>query len=190
MSAQRNTSSVGWRLRKTGIIVLVCSLHVVLFSLQTSGGPPQTGRFLVLDEFQKEAVLDQETQLVWERRPDLTGTVWGNAPMRCALKSRGGRSGWRLPSFLELMTLVVPSPRGRSTIPSLPAAHPFHDVQAGAYWTASSDPSDPKKASAVDFHTGDVVFRQKNHTLPSWCVRGGVAGSPPRSKSESGQDSI
>jgi hypothetical protein len=173
-----------------GIMVLVCSLHVVLFSLQTSGETAQSGRFLVLDEFQKEAVLDQETQLIWERRPDLAGTVWGNAPMRCALKSRGGRSGWRLPSFLELMTLVVPSPHGRSTIPSLPAAHPFHDVQAVAYWTTSSDPSDPKKASAVDFLTGDVVFRQKNHTLLSWCVRGGVADHRPNDKPEAAQNSI
>ena len=92
-------------------------------------------RFQVLEHFLGKAVLDRETQLIWERSPSSRGAVWSDAPIFCALKSVGGRKGWRLPSFLELMTLVQPSARDatRST-PTLPTGHPFRGVEADAYW--------------------------------------------------------
>src|SRR5262245_38941655 len=85
-------------------------------------------RFLVLAEFNDEAVLDKETQLVWERTPSTTTYLWQNARFFCAQKAVGGRGGWRLPSFYELSSLVDPSVQDAST-PRLASGHPFQDVQ-------------------------------------------------------------
>lgn len=137
-----------------------------------------SARFLILAEFQDEAVLDQETQLIWERTPSPTGTAWANAPTYCALKSTGGRRGWRLPSFLELMTLVHPPAHGVAAMPTLPVDHPFRGVKASAYWTSTPLPDDPQRAYAVDFQAGDLAPHRKTQPHFPWCVQGGIAGVP------------
>ncbi|MGH7229724.1 MAG: DUF1566 domain-containing protein [Nitrospiraceae bacterium] len=133
-------------------------------------------RFTVLEEFNDEAVLDAETQLVWERSPSPTGAVWNSAPVHCALKSVGGRKGWRLPSFYELMSLVDPSITGSPVRPTLPSNHPFTDVKAVSYWSVTSFSADPTNAYVVDFLLGDVALHGKNGIRGYWCVRGGNSG--------------
>src|SRR5881628_2570684 len=119
-------------------------------------------RFTVLAEFNKEAVRDAETQLVWERSPSTTGTAWTSAPIRCAIKSVGGRKGWRLPSFYELMSLVDPSVKAGPASPRLPNGHPFRDVKAAPYWSGTSYSADPASAYAVDFSLGDIALHGKS----------------------------
>jgi len=51
------------------------------------------GRFQLLQDFNNEAVLDQETGLVWERQPSNQNVAWSNARLACAQKSVGGRGG-------------------------------------------------------------------------------------------------
>jgi len=136
----------------------------------------QGQRFTVLKEFNGEAVLDNETQLVWERAPSPTGAEWTTAPFRCAVKSVGGRKGWRLPSFYELMSLVDPSIKGSQVRPTLPSDHPFTDVKAASYWSVTSFSADPTSAYAVDFLSGDVTLNGKSGIRGYWCVRGGPSG--------------
>src|SRR5215831_11984712 len=63
-------------------------------------------RFVVLSNFNNEAVLDRETGLVWERTPDVSTLYnWGNAPHGCIGKPIGGRVGWRLPTVSEMGSL-------------------------------------------------------------------------------------
>ena len=147
-------------------------------------------RFQILEEYRDEAVLDTETHLIWERSPSSAETAWANASLRCALTSTGGRLGWRLPSFLELMTLVEPAPRAAASKPSLPAGHPFHGVKPDPYWTTSSQDREPANAYAVDFLRGDVTSQRKNRAHAWWCVRGGAADPPVTSTSHRLQDSI
>ena len=89
---------------------------------------PAAFRFLVLTNWENEAVLDRETGLggsarripcrspgLEQRLPASTGP-WSN------------RKGWRLPSAVELMSLIdpsVPFPPG----PTLPPGHPFVGIQ-------------------------------------------------------------
>lgn len=136
----------------------------------------QAQRFTVLKEFNSEAVLDNETQLVWERSPSPTGAEWTSAPMRCAIKSVGGRKGWRLPSFYELMSLVDPSVKAGPASPRLPNGHPFRDVKAAPYWSGTSYSADPASAYAVDFFVGDLSLHGKSGIRGYWCVRGGSSG--------------
>ena len=59
----------------------------------------------------------------------------------CANKAVGGRKGWRLASFYELLSLVDPTAPGS---PFLPVGHPFIDVAtADEFWstTTSADRS-------------------------------------------------
>jgi hypothetical protein len=147
-------------------------------------------RFQILEESKGEAVLDTETQLIWERSPSATETAWANASLRCALTSTGGRLGWRLPSFFELMTLVEPSPLATTNKPRLPAAHPFRGVKADLYWTTNSQDTEPTNAYAIDFLRGDLTSQQKNRTHASWCVRGGTSNAPAVNAHSHDQHSI
>jgi hypothetical protein len=147
-------------------------------------------RFQVLDEYRGEAVLDTETRLIWERSPSADQTAWANASLRCAFTATGGRLGWRLPSFFELMTLVEPAPRTAASRPTLPAGHPFRSVKADPYWTTTTQPTDPVNAYVVDFLRGDVSSQRKNRAHASWCVRGGTVDAPTTDSTRSPQESI
>ena len=105
-------------------------------------------RFKVLSEFNNEAVLDQETGLVWERSPSTNAVAWPNARLKCAQKATGGRGGWRLPTFNELASLVDPSVQSGVR---LPAGHPFLNVQASAYWSATLFAEEPGFTMTVNF---------------------------------------
>lgn len=159
---------------------------ILLMSVPTVGLPSDLGigvqvqasRFQILEEYRGEAVLDNDTHLIWERSPSSAETAWANASLRCAFAVTGGRLGWRLPSFFELMTLVEPGPPTATSKPSLPAGHPFRGVRADSYWTTSSQDSEPANAYAVDFLRGDLTPQRKNRTHAGWCVRGGTPNAP------------
>jgi hypothetical protein len=147
-------------------------------------------RFKVLTDFNGEAVLDRETDLVWERRPSMEGMIWSTAKMFCAQKAVGGRGGWRLPSFNELTSLIDPTITD-PLIPRLPKGHPFLNVQVDAlgqpvaYWSATSVGGEPGFVLAVHFFfhtTTNVPILVKDVNTGggtshfSWAVRGGPPG--------------
>ena len=116
---------------------------------------------------------DNETGLVWEKTPETTEMSWTDARAACADKDVGGRKGWRLPSIMELASLVDPS---KSTGPTLPPGHPFTNVQIDVYWSATMSADNPKSAWLVFFDTGKVLSAFKTITFHLWCVRGGTNG--------------
>jgi uncharacterized protein DUF1566 len=170
----------------------------LLMSVPATGLPSDLGvdvqvypsRFQILEEYRGEAVLDIDTGLIWERNPSSSETAWANASLRCALTSTGGRLGWRLPSFFELMTLVEPAPRAAARKPSLPTGHPFRGVKADPYWTTSSQDIEPANAYIVDFLRGDVAVQRKNRSHAWWCVRGGTVNATSATSSKQPQESI
>ena len=70
---------------------------------------PTETRFIVLANFNSEAVLDQDTGLLWERSPSMARTDWKTATASCLNRAIGGQRGWRLPSIVELTNLFDPS---------------------------------------------------------------------------------
>jgi hypothetical protein len=136
-------------------------------------------RFQVLNEFNDEAVLDRETGLVWERSPSTQTLAWSNARLFCAQKAVGGRGGWRLPAFNELASLVDPTITS-PTVPRLPAGHPFQNVQAGAYWSATVFAEQPGFTMTVFFFfTPGIGVNDANIVggpKYAWAVRGGSQG--------------
>ena len=133
---------------------------------------PAATRFVVLLDWNSEAVLDRETGLVWEKSPQTSGLdTWEQARSRCLNKIAGGRKGWRLPSILELTSLVEPG----QTNPALLPGHPFISIQTAFYRSATTDAAIPSKAWVVDFLNGDVFGLDKTSLgSPAWCVRGGM----------------
>lgn len=84
---------------------------------------PSSQRFEILAAFNHDAVLDKTTGLVWEKAPQTETVTYNEARQFCGRRLVGERNGWRLPSPIELRSLVGPI-RGLSR-PHLPPNHPF-----------------------------------------------------------------
>jgi hypothetical protein len=137
---------------------------------------PVATRFIILSNFASDAVLDRETGLVWEKSPDTTPHDWEFVGRVCANKNVGGRKGWRLPSFVELASLVDPA----NSSPALPTGHPFINIPSLTnYWSATTLARDPTEAWAVRFGSsavgnGPVGIAPKTNLFLGWCVRGAM----------------
>ena len=108
--------------------------------------PPTSGqtlavnvRFVILSNFNSDAVLDRETGLVWARQ-SLSRTVGSptqitrrNVNQFCRLLTVGNRKGWRLPTSSELLSLVDMSRPNVPGEPRFPTGHPFLLPPAGDF---------------------------------------------------------
>ena len=64
-------------------------------------------RFQLLASFANRAVLDRETDLVWESTPSSAAFTWFNAQERCNRLVVGNRMGWRVPTIQELTSILT-----------------------------------------------------------------------------------
>jgi 3D (Asp-Asp-Asp) domain-containing protein len=134
-------------------------------------------RFIVLSNWGNAAVLDRETGLVWQQSPDGTNTTnWEGAQFLCNDSAVGGRKGWRLSTLQELTSLVDPSVGFPG--PTLPAGHPFSNVQSSYYWSATTFAGGATLGWLVALDTGGVVQGNKGDAHFFWCVRGGQGVDP------------
>ena len=131
---------------------------------------PTETRFVVLANFNSEAVLDQNTGLVWERSPAMARVDWKGAKSSCLNKAIGSQRGWRLPSIVELASLLDPSIQDSGSM--LPSGHPFLNNPSGFYWSASAD-GEFSRAWHLHLSNGHVHMTSKTSLFKTWCVRGG-----------------
>jgi Protein of unknown function (DUF1566) len=115
---------------------------------------PAAQRFVVLNAFNNEAVLDKNTGLVWEQAPEATTLEWSNAKSECLRKNVGGTVGWRLPSVVELKSVQDPS---------LPVPYVSASVFTGilplvTYWSATTVAEAPDTAWMVASGDNGSVF--------------------------------
>ncbi|MEO5631447.1 MAG: DUF1566 domain-containing protein [Nitrospiraceae bacterium] len=143
-------------------------------------------RFTVLTDFGSAAVRDNNTGLVWEQSPStiplVTGTVpvktmWIDARTQCLEKNVGGTRGWRLPSVVELASLIDPS-LGKPFLP----VNVFTGVQLDTYWSATTNAAvNPGANSAkflLNFDDGKVSYlAPTGGSANFWCVRGPMSES-------------
>ena len=143
---------------------------------------PITSRFTVLTDFGGAAVRDNNTGLVWEQAPLDFQMTWTEAIQFCLNRSTGGPRGWRLPSIVELLSLI----NGNSP----PPANVFTGVLTANYWSATTVAWFPEETVAEPhemawkaiFSDGHVTREGKKAFLPggevpkarAWCVRGGM----------------
>ena len=159
----------------SGLIVGSMVLSVPTFAVQPSfeSAAQDTGtRFTVLGEFNREAVRDNKTGLIWEQSPRLDMSDWQMAQRRCSSNHAGGGTDWRVPTVQELSTLVEPS----SIDVKLPAGHPCANVEPAIYWSATGGRDNATYASFVNFGSGGSATLEKYMPSFVWCVRGGMNG--------------
>lgn len=82
-------------------------------------------RFVILGNFDGDAVLDRETGVVWSRKTVTTTSFAGGIESACWGLVIGKRVGWRLPSVRELQSLVDLSVTLVPGQTLLPVGHPF-----------------------------------------------------------------
>lgn len=128
---------------------------------------PAATRFVILSNFNGEAVLDRNTGLVWEKSPDIQTSVgWDVARITCLNKNVGGRRGWRLPAIPELNSLFT----GLGNPPA------FSNVNARlftSFWSSTTDAI--LSQSAWIFAIGVLSANTDKATRSLvWCVRGGT----------------
>src|SRR5438270_11690599 len=101
-------------------------------------------RFVVLTNWNNEAVLDRETGLVWQRTPSGVSKDhnWALAVDACKDETTGGRFGWRLPAVDDLSTLIDAT---TTTIPFAPPSGAPFTLPPGptAFWTATTFAQSP-----------------------------------------------
>lgn len=128
---------------------------------------PAKDRYVVLGAFDNKAVLDRETQLVWQRQLEDVA-IWSSAIHLCRASVTGGRSGWRLPTIEEFGSLMA-------EYQQLPAGHPFEIRSKSRYWTASMAPGDSTRALTKNLDETVFTPRSKSEYNYVMCVRGPVA---------------
>ena len=176
------------------IAACICTLVGTAVSAQTAvNGPyyatpswdqtlPSTTRFLVLANYNGEAVLDRETGLVWERTPSDQPSVYNTAFEGCTTARLGNRYGWRLPTIAEIGSLLDSTDDSR---PLLPAGHPFSVPRFGTFWTTTaganilSDSGRYVQGYAPRRVSGSETYVFASGLVPEhlvsyarWCVRG------------------
>lgn len=145
---------------KLGIMTFLALLGALAGEEARADAPP--GRYVV----SADMVQDQRTSLTWQRAA-AEGYAWASGKAFCEALTLGGFSDWRLPSAIELTSLVDYD----RTWPTIdPVAFP-NTPSTGSYWSSSPFVRDPEFAWCVNFAYGGLLAEANNKTLFVRCVR-------------------
>jgi hypothetical protein len=128
-----------------------------------------------------DVVVDNVTQLVWQKTvsPDLL--TWDAAEVRCADLDLGGRADWRLPARIELVSLIDVTEWQLSNIDH----NAFPGAPAEPLWSCSDGPANPLAAWFVDGGAG-VGTEKKTVAHRVRCVAGAAGATPPPARYDLG----
>jgi Protein of unknown function (DUF1566) len=147
-----------------------------------------TKRFIVLPAFKNQAVLDKETQLVWQRAPSNEFISFEDARTVCQRAALGGRRGWRVPALSELRSLLDANVSDFH-VTALPAGHPFIGIMEpfgngptgnnyGRYWTSTlntTQDANYRLVVTMDGVVNPTVLPIGTALGAAWCVRGAMS---------------
>ncbi|MBC8132649.1 MAG: DUF1566 domain-containing protein [Deltaproteobacteria bacterium] len=127
---------------------------------------PNEQKYALIGGVDGETVRDEITNLTWQRRAPDQRLTWQAARDYCAALSLGGWNDWRLPSRVELVSILDLS----RTNPSI-NLEAFPDSRGEWYWTASPQADDSERAWVVYFYFGYPDTDPKENEYPARCVR-------------------
>ena len=116
-------------------------------------------RFTVGTGVTMDCVTDNLTGLMWVRSPSTTPDNWVNALTSANNLTRCGFSDWRLPNVNELESLMNSEVANPATWLNTQG---FNGIQAGSYWSSSSDASSVVDAWYVALNSGRVSATTKS----------------------------
>lgn len=125
-------------------------------------------RFQLLAPMAGQAVLDRETDLVWERSPSGTVFTWSGAQDRCNRLVVGNRMGWRVPSIQELTSLLSIGAAPNNLEPGNPFNQP--PILGQVIWSGTTSASNPNFAWGMNLPANVGTFA-KGAQARCWCVR-------------------
>lgn len=115
-----------------------------------------------------QTVTDNNTGLVWMKSDDSSTRAWQAAIDYCHGLSLTGQFDWRLPTYLELESIVD---YGRGYPP--PSVNPVFSCQSNGYWSATTYAYSPDDAWIVNFYGSDNWYN-KTSSFYVRCVRSGL----------------
>jgi hypothetical protein len=110
-----------------------------------------------------DVVEDRATLLAWQRSYRPGRLSWREAGDSCRAEAP---AGWRLPSLLELLTLVDSAKRD----PAIDTGT-FPDASSDAFWTATPVAAYDSRAWSISFALGDPAYSELGDRLLVRCVR-------------------
>jgi hypothetical protein len=116
---------------------------------------------------------DRITHLQWQRAVDEASDTWYQAMNHCACLTLGGQTDWRLPTRIELVSLVDVTRQSPSIDPTA-----FPDTPSEWFWTSSPAADDPTAAWYVAFFDGDTHHQDVTTPYRVRCVRAGATTAP------------
>jgi hypothetical protein len=120
--------------------------HFTISNVRGSGLPHEADY-----EITGKLITDLVTGLVWDGGPSSEPIGWEEAKARCAALELEGRSAFRLPGRIELVTIL-----DFAEIPV--AASVFVDVASDYHFTSSRAPGLPGSAYSVYFGAGETTI--------------------------------
>jgi hypothetical protein len=113
-------------------------------------------------------VRDRVTGLFWQRNADSPRLSWTNAISYCATLVLAGCGGWRLPTRIELVSIIDYGRQG----PAIDTVA-FPNTFVEAYWTSTPAPRDAiiPEARYVELKDGVVTRLDRRGELRVRCVR-------------------
>jgi hypothetical protein len=113
-----------------------------------------------------DVVVDRVTGLTWQRRVDAVSRSWVDATGYCACLALGGHEDWRLPTRMELVSIVDFSRHSPAV-----DVEAFPDTPGAWFWTSSRWADDPTFAWYLYFENGFSNFNDQEATYRVRCVR-------------------
>jgi hypothetical protein len=113
-----------------------------------------------------DIVVDRVTGLAWQRVADTTAFTWAAAKDHCACLALGGYHDWRLPSRIELVSLV-----DFTTHDPAIDAQAFPGTPVEYFWTASPVAGNPATAWYIAFFDGSTHDTDVTTEYRARCVR-------------------
>lgn len=125
--------------------------------------PDTPKRYVVTDD----VVVDTTTGRTWQRVEPATSYTWQDAQTYCdGLSLPGFPSGWRLPTRIELVSIVDYT----KTNPAIDTGA-FIEASSDPFWSLSLFAVDSSVAWIVDFDVGGVYYGVVDYARRVRCVR-------------------
>ena len=112
-------------------------------------------------------VTDNVTGLMWQQAVSTTTYTWAQAVAYCPTLSLASHSDWRLPSRIELVSIVD---LGVTSGASINATY-FPSTPTSSFWSSSPLAGSSSFAWVVFFNYGSTPFGDVSSTFPVRCVR-------------------